>query len=363
MKYLLNIILICAFSMMASCWHAKQKQANDDRNESFYWSPGVGAAHLYPMELYRCAFIYADGKGVSPGPVNLTNGSWGEENGASVVGDEYKPIHVSLDISWLSYTENKFYQGHFKLPDSKILSLFKQGFMEMVWDEEKGFRLRKNTYNNIIAGLAPGGVVVVWLSGAGFEVEVGRFQAEVTTVNMNDFAPAVSQSQEAYVKRMMTIYTDARNNVEKNGIAFGLWDKYRVRFYQQPIVKYNHVGRTDRIQTGANHLKYDNGEQEYIYAGKLIKPEIRQRAMVKEMRVEWTDTINGRPKGYVLEVKFDEAEMFKAYKKVYGDNPGQPGQLVTEINAGNFSYRIFLQAGDKKAELLKQTGNILYEKE
>ncbi|WP_254060821.1 DUF2931 family protein [Mucilaginibacter sp. L196] len=323
--------------------------------ETFEWSPGVGAAHLYPMELYRCTYIYPDGDGVSPASPNLEDGTWGQENGSSAVGEMMKPIPVALDITWLSYTENKFYKGHFQLPHDKILQLFKQGHKELVREDNGELAIQRMDYNNIIAGMAPGGVVVVWVNGGDVNVEVGRFQAVETKVNMEDFIGRtdIKVDQNSYVKQELSTQKDVLNNINKNGIPFGLWDKYRKRFNQQVIIKFDqnhHVGIDNTI------LNYYNGEKETLFAEKWIKNDSKQRAMVKDMRIGWTDSLGGKSQYYILEVKFDEAEMFKAYKEAYGDDPNQAGELITEINRGNDHYKIYLQVGDKKVELLKQKG-------
>ena len=125
--------------------------------ERFDWSPGVGIANLYPMEVYRCRYIYPNGGSISPASSNLENGNWGQETGSSVVGDIMKPVPVALDICWLSYTENKFYKGHFQLPHNKMLQLFKQGFKELVLEDNGKFGLNQRDYNSIVAGIAPGG--------------------------------------------------------------------------------------------------------------------------------------------------------------------------------------------------------------
>ncbi|WP_354360147.1 DUF2931 family protein [Pedobacter sp. UYP30] len=322
----------------------------------FEWTPGIGAAPLYPMEMYRCNYIYADGNGVSPAPPNLTYGVWGEENGTSLVGDLEKPIPVSLQISWLSYTENKFYGGHFKLPYDKMLKLFQHGYQMLVKDDDGTKHLIKDNYNAITAGLAPGGVVVVWLIGADFTTEVGRFQAEETKIDMKDFAPdAWTHDQNKYVKGMIGYEKAAVDNLEKNGIPFGLWDRYRERFNQRPIVKFD---QTKNVALDNMEIKYYNGEKEIINSEKWQKNEFKERARVKKMGIGWNGMLGNKPQYYILDINFDEAEMFRGYKEAYGDNPEQEGQLVVEINRGGDRYKVYLQVGDRKIELIKKQGEI-----
>ena len=55
----------------------------------------------------------------------------------------------------------------------EIIEKFKEGYP----NSSLYFGRNKNeneTYNYIVAGFAPGGVVVVWLSGSGKQIEIGR---------------------------------------------------------------------------------------------------------------------------------------------------------------------------------------------
>ncbi|WP_354360145.1 DUF2931 family protein [Pedobacter sp. UYP30] len=327
--------------------------------EKFEWSPGAGADPLYPMEIYRCGFVYADGDGVSPAAKALLGGVWGTENGSSVVGDREKPVPVELQISWLSYTENKFYRGHFKLPYDKMLKLFQQGIKTFDFEEGKGMVPNRYEYDDIVAGLAPGGVVVVWVEGAGSTIDVGRFQVDETKIDMMDFAPdAWTHDQNKYVEGMMGYEKAAVANLAKNRIPLGLWDRYRERFNQRPIIKFD---QSHPVETGAIYLGYFNGEAEVNYDEKYQKNYFKPRARVKIMNLGWTDTYAGKSQDYALHINFDEREMFKAYKEAYGNKPEQEGQLVVEINRGNDRYKVYLKVGDKKIEMLKHQGEIMFD--
>jgi len=349
------LILLCCSMTWVACQDHQQKAKRKQMEEKFDWSPGVGVANLYPMELYHCSFIYPDGGSIGPAAPNLENGTWGQENGSSVVGDVLKPIPVALEISWLSYTENKFYKGHFQLPQDRILHLFKQGFKEMVRDDDGEYKLNHRDYNSIVAGMAPGGVVVIWVNGGAANVDIGRFQAVETKVRMEDFAPsAFTNDQTKYVKAMMKEDKEVVDNLAKNGVPFGLWDKYRERFMQRPVFKFDPA---HHIKINNIHVSYFNGEKEVLYFGEWAKNEFKLRARVKELRLGWTDSSAGKMKNYVLEMKFDEAEMFRAYKEVNGVNPDQNAELITEIDKAN-KYKVYLQVGNKKLELVHQKGQI-----
>jgi len=361
MKYLLTQLLTLLTVITVSCQSQQEKKENDHMKETFEWGPALSCPDLYPMEVYYNRFIYADGSGDGFPETPLYGGPWGHSGGSAVVGDDSKPMPIGLDITWLSFTENKFYTGSFKLPYDSILELFKKGYDDYYWDDTtESMAARHDTYNTIIAGVAPGGLVVVWLQGARFRVEVAHFQAKETTVNMKDFMHRddLNVTKDEYVKSMMEDEKDVTDNLAKNGIPYGLWDKYRQRFNMRPIIQYDqhHVVRTDKIDIG-----FFNGENDVMILDRLTaKNEFTKRARIKEIGINWIDSLGFKKQPYYLGIKFNEAEMFKAYKEIYDDDPNQEGELVIEVNRGNDQYRVFLQTKNKKVELLQDKGQIYF---
>jgi hypothetical protein len=361
-RYLYFFMLACF--TIGSCQNGTRKNGTakneDDRMKvRFEWSPAAGTAHLYPMETVRCDFIFADGSQIGPVTKGIST-DWGNDGGTAVIGDDMKPIPVALDICWLSYTEKKFYEGRFVLPYAKILQQFKDGFEDYTWTSDTERHLAHHTYDYIIVGIAPGGVVVLWLSGSGIQVEAGRFQAKETIGNMAKFIGRedVKVSKDAYIKDELSRRKKVTDNLAKNAIPYGLWDKYRERFNFRPVVKYD---QPQLVKISDLSLEYFNGEKDNMYPDRIQKNEFSQKARVKEMRAVWTASVANKPMGYVLDINFDEAEMFKAYQEVYADNPNQPAEIVAEVNRDNDRYKVFLQGNHKKIALLKQKGQIYYD--
>jgi Protein of unknown function (DUF2931) len=182
----------------------------------FEWSPTAGSAHLYPIETYRCDLIFADSSKIGPATREVSS-DWGGDGGTTSIGDALKPVPVALDICWLSFTENKFYQGYFELPYDKILQQFKDGFEDYTWTSDTEKHLAHHTYDYINVGMAPGGMVIVWLDGLGIEKEVGRFQAKETTANMADFLARddIVMSKDAYVREVLSRRKEVTDNLTK----------------------------------------------------------------------------------------------------------------------------------------------------
>ena len=81
----------------------------------------------------------------------------------------------SVDMVWLSYKEDCFYRLKTAIDYEKIAKLFREGFNQRVPNGE----VRHTTYDTIVVGIAPRGVVVLWVGSGYFPIkEIGKYQAE-----------------------------------------------------------------------------------------------------------------------------------------------------------------------------------------
>src|SRR5690606_15540029 len=90
------------------------------------------------------------------------------------------------------------------------------------------------TYNSIIVGLAPGGVIVLWLGAASKQIEIGRYQATKTDMDWEFFNPQGEADRDKYVNGVL----ERRPKVlaqKELGIQFGLWDTYRIKYNWRPV--------------------------------------------------------------------------------------------------------------------------------
>ena len=147
---------------LATCQHPVESY----QTERFRLSAAPAAAEGYPMEVVEGRFITSDGKSfvVAPG---FLEGEWGLSSIAWVSGDGTAPAPDSLEVRWFSYTEDKFYEGHWLMPQRRIHDLLQQGF----WNTDDR---EHQTYHNLTLCLLPKGVVVVWLKGQN-QVLLGRY--------------------------------------------------------------------------------------------------------------------------------------------------------------------------------------------
>ena len=310
-------------------------------SDKFDYSTSESAPKGHVMRIMAGSLGYEGGSVSVPSMADNQNG-WGKSWSANVGSDDLKQLPNTLDIAFFSYTENQFYRGHFDLPHAKIVKLFKEGH----YSPKKNKHI---TYDTFVIGVAPGGAVAVWAESLDKTVEVFFGQAEKTDIDWqymtNNPMPRDQYIQLTLTEQLKT--NEAATAVRKLGAPTGLWARYhRTRFAWQPVF-------TDiKLRDGrASEIRYYNGERDY-WDYPLEKTKAAEtRPLPKEMVFVWENTVE---KGRMLEVYFNEAEIFEAFQKLGGQN--QPLQLEFRPNPeGSKDIISIWLRNDKEAQQLSRT--------
>lgn len=84
------------------------------------WQPGISAPEKYPVRVYSGNLFTGDTFCSLP-TSGITEEGWGIGVQMMTTGNF---IPHSLDITWLSIVENKFYRGEFTLPMIQLKTYF-----------------------------------------------------------------------------------------------------------------------------------------------------------------------------------------------------------------------------------------------
>lgn len=255
------------------------------KTEKFRWSVEVGADLTAPMEVAYGDFT--DSKGEFqwiPSGEYLGNNRWEDGGGSYVVGDETRRIPERMSITWFSYTEDKFYTGDFELPQKRIYDLFKKDYGYYM--EDNGTQ-SKNEYNTFTIGLAPQGLLTLWISGCA-TTEIGTFQAhEDLTANWNVFSKNPNREEviKNYQKDMLPF---VQEEIKQNKISN--------KIYKNRLKRYNYtigVNKPD-FKIYDYSLHFINHENLYIYNNGLeyLADAINTKAIAKEMTLFIKDRSN-----------------------------------------------------------------------
>jgi hypothetical protein len=316
--------LIALLLFFSSAGYCSMFSKNKTR---FDWLASASAPRNYPMKIISGTFYYHNDKGGLYIPeVSSINAGWGVSSGVHVVGEEFKALPDRLDIRFFSYAENKMYHGSFDLPYEKILMLFKEG----VAQDKDNPRFQK-----IVAGIAPGGAVAVWAMGSETrEVFFGKADAyEGTLTDSLNNTVDEGEEREDYVNRALQdcLTPEQITDIKKNGIPFGLWDRYRKQYHWQPtFVQEQRPKYVDTVfYTGENYKIYFPLEETITKGTQPVPGNISFGYFFKEKAWEMFFTIH-----------LDEAEIFSAFEKL-GDSEMIYIESDPKLPKGLTTLRVF----------------------
>ena len=308
-----------------------------EQKEHFGWGLSITAPKEYPIEVAQGGWLATKDKFIT-GITNMgvEGNDWSGDGNGGLGGGGTIPSKLSL--TWASYAEKKFWTIHTDIDSVKMLTLFRQGFM--FTDTYKG-TTDHVTYKGITIGLAPGGVVVLWLVHPWRRTEVGRYQAKDTFVDVNTFSDnSQNFTQEQFMQFSYDGFVpkEAQERIKQYGIPFGLWDAYRVHYnWRFKIQFYKEDKEQDR------HCIYLNGEEEIVSGADLDSFKLKPLPWRAELSFneKWADT------------EFDPEEIMAAFKELTKENKDEPIEIIAKVGFmyNDVSFRI--KAAKKEIPLTK----------
>ena len=383
------ITLLVLLSSLTSC---KEKE---NMNKKYHWVAYVKPVSGYPIRVYRGVVYGKDGASrFGNGQSNLfeddepfphfsigagTSGVFGSSE-----EEEAKGVPTHLDVSWLSYVEKCEYLLEDQPLDSvKIAELLKDKVYTLSLNEND--TAPKIEEYNISVGLAPGGVVFVWLHNYGRVVEVGRYQAKKT----KDIDFVTKEEASQYYKRTGNVVLDEhtienRDYAIKLGlpkekirmqyqqcgtpvteplviedvfkIPYGLWDSYRKRYlWKMTLItkdknKYIH----SYYYGGLNHEGEilfgertwgENQIEKYKIPEKFQYTSLIPRAIPFIIFIKW---YGDDGKLYRLWNNFNVAEVMDNFEKAFKGQENEVGNLIIEVNNTKTDANICLKVGERE---------------
>lgn len=350
-KTIIIITLILIALWLTGCWGYKAKQDKNNKanvEPKYKWGVAVNTPIGYPIRFYagRVGGMSITGELYS----KTREPDWGNAMGYESRSMEELPQNV--DMVWLSYKEDCFYRLKTAIDYEKVAKLFREGFDERVPNGE----VRHKTYDTIVVGIAPGGVVVLWV-GYGYLplTEIGRYQAEKIELRKPEGLDNHQRLifDKEYAKRLLTNNTiipeDFREANKNKPIPFGLWDSYRDNQYQ-----WYPTFEIPNGKMGDVDYQYWNGEadtffftdfialegQKDVFAPQELYHNIRKLPLYKEIRFTYKaeDGIK-----YGVGLQFDWEDILATYKKVFGEHPEEvKAHLDIQINRTNDYLKVRL---------------------
>jgi hypothetical protein len=277
----------------------------------FDWLASDSAPQNYPMEIIRGSFNYPDGGSLYIPNGKILDKGWGKSISTHVVGPDLKPLPSSIDITFFSYAEDQFYQGSFDLPYKQILEMFNHPFLSRDKDKEIN-------YHRITAGVAPGGVVTVWVEGKQRRIEVFSGIAEKVDLDWSNLTTFDEMTREELVELTVEdtrkdLSPEEQTKMASDPVPVERWKSYRKRFNWQPLF----TGQDSPELIDIIH--YLNGELDFIEYPLKESFTSELHAVPSDMIFTWEWPV-GRPR--VFKFYFDEHEIWTAFEEL--DKDGLP---------------------------------------
>lgn len=329
------------FWLQACIKSEKNKMTSTKTNYSY--AVTVTSPKEYPIMVHEGWLLDDKGEYICAMPkAGLTTGDWQYDGTEAGQGGSRIPYH--LNLTYVAYAEKKFYTIDSPLPADKILETFRKGFMIKGDPDSNDVRhIGPASYDKLTIGAALGGVIVVWLSAGHHRIEVCRLQAKEVFVDKNDFIPhsdpAETQQQFFDTGFLYAVSEQTQQAIQKDGIPFGLWDKYREKYnYRFVLQPYNEVDKF----TFQSH-KYFNGEANLFYEQDLDKNEAIIAAIPKKVNLSFKEFNTG--------IIFDYDEVSTIFEECKKTNPNLPISIILKPT---FMYKdiiLSVKCGDKEIPL------------
>jgi hypothetical protein len=275
----------------------------------FDWLASESAPNYFPMEIVSGYFHDPEGGSLYVPNKRLICEGWGEGVSTHVVGPDLKALPNRLTITFFSYTEDQFYQGDFQLPYERILQLFNSPYYSHKNEQVINYR-------RLVAGVAPGGLVTVWVVSADRTLEIFSGQAEKTELDWSVITPNTKTPRPQYLTIMIEdsrseLSPEAKEAMAKSPVPLDRWKNYRKRYNWQ----LQFTGQEPPKMV--DYIKYFNGERDLLLYPHSEEYLSQPHAVPKAMTFVWE-----WPVGHPLKIKlaFDEKEIMEAFQELDKDN-------------------------------------------
>jgi hypothetical protein len=293
-------IIVTLFLLHITFFSCKIQQLMEDK---FKWLPTYSAPKIAPVEIYEGYIYNKDEPIIKIKNWGIINPGWGNSSGTAVIGSEEKLIPDSLDITWLSLSENIFYNVKNVLPKEKMLTLFKEGFIS-IYDK------KEHTYNEVIIGFAPKGFISVWLSGEKEQIEIANFKGSAISIPLEKVKPAdLYMFTDDYAKKNIAdLPKEIQAQIKVINIDSNQWEQFHKKYTWH--TQFNIPKNTSIADV---IISYINGEKEAHLQNELKEVKPQPRALPKAYLIRWE---NKELNSFGADIILNEKEIHEAFNSI-----------------------------------------------
>lgn len=344
------VLIILLMSQLASC----QKNSNKTKNRSaeiYEWKDATSCPYGFPVDIYKGGLQNLNTGSYTSLNAGTTigNGYWGEASYGMGSGVKSLPDH--LNVVFLSYAEEKFYQIDEALDYEKIREYFRKGYDTKITNGTGD--IRHVNYDTIIVGFAPGGVCVIWIAGPGAQIEVGRFQGKEVVIPKEEIENLDSHDhllfEHEYREKLMKNPHIVPLDIQGIEIPYDLWDSYRKKYNWKPVFDLPDGSVLDEKAEVIFFMI--NGEKKSVFSEKFPMKDFVKKAILKRIVFSYKDK-EGKEYGALADI--NEESAFSGFKEVFGEHPENvTADLEIKVNLANTFFTIMLKGSNGKRAFIK----------
>lgn len=295
----------------------------------FEWNVSVSGSKYYTIYNIKTKFICDD-----KSPVYVLTQfpsiyeEWGQYGSIELTGRK-RSLPTQLYTQWLSCTEGEsgqIYEAVIDLPYDTILNIFQKGY---IYQEPDG-KISQNEYSNVVVGLAPGGVVSLWICGSYRRVQVGYWLAHKLPSNDEIFASRGGQHK--LTKQLLSRHLDYIPDYIKNQVVS---EKQWVDYNNKYLSRYKIKFESEDVDIVDVKTEYYNGELYHLYP--FNDTVYYQRACPKRIYIGWKQDENI----FDAFIQFDKEYLFNNIDKL-NERPNSKMDFVFNINKCNNKIECYL---------------------
>jgi hypothetical protein len=363
MKYkIITVITFILIAQFTACQKKENTIKGNMNEEKFDWDGMACTPEGYPVVVLSPNVFYSsEGKYITLIPNMSDTGGSNWTGSARSWSSQPKPAPDHVSIVWYAPTEMKIYEGKFALPQQKIYNLFKEGYMRYsipIESKDGKETLHWETYNSLTVGLAPTGMVVVWMNGQN-KVEIGRYQArELSRKEANEVYKAHFKSSgdmpEAVVEKELIsreVPPEVREIIKQGKISSKQWDDYRQRYnwkveFNKPLVMYHHY-------MGSFNSEYMRCLAPKISQGEYNKIILEPSSKVVPNKLGMYVTAQNH-RNYLIRLEtLDEQETIEAFKNLEEASPKSVITIFITVDDDFKNFTVTLKNDKKEIKLEK----------
>lgn len=291
---------------------------------------------------------------------------WGGGRQATLLS-ERNPLPSGIKVKWFSIAENAFWEGSYTFNSQLLNSLIKYKTDDILYRKQRNFI----DSMDFTVYVTPGGLVTVWVSGAGEVFLLAQFHAQKMQQEPDwnvFYRTSISgrgepEPKDIYIKKL-------QNRIEKN-INESLNGKSEFFDDRLPAGKLTAAPWLRLMKTYDWYLSinnqyftlrdyrvyYVNAESRFIYSGdnQLVKPRPVPSSLNFFFQNKQNKNIPER-----INVKFDRDEIMKAFAELALIPPmSEPINLYMDIKLDLSDLQAYAIKGNKKILLKKASPELV----